>query len=67
MEFPKPLMTIKELGELGFSEKLMREIALKQGYPLAIREKASRTSAIKIDTAELTKYLRITSKVMERR
>lgn len=67
MRFCKPMMTISELTEMGFSEKQLRKIAQVQGFPVAIREGIGKTAAIKFDTEELYAYLKRTSKMVERR
>ena len=67
MEFPKQLMTITELEQMGFSERQLRQIAGTVGYPVAIREGFGKTAPIKFDTEELHAYLKRTSKIMERR
>lgn len=66
MEYPKALMTIKELQALGFSPKRLRAIASEEKYPLIVRESISKTAPYKFDTYELEKYLRRTSKMAER-
>lgn len=65
MDYPKALMTIKELVKMGFSEKSLREIASSVGYPVAIRENLKLTSPIKFDVMELDKYLKRTTKFQE--
>lgn len=67
MTFEKPLMTVTELERMGFSRKLLLEIAAKQGFPIAIRENLGKTAAIKFDTEELYSYLKRTSRMKERR
>lgn len=57
MAFPKTFMTIKELAELGLSEKILRKMFHKYGYPLAFRESQSKTAPIKFNTLELGKVL----------
>lgn len=64
MSYPKPIMTISELTELGYSSKVLRQIFVSVGYPVAFKEKNSKTAAIKFNVAELDKYLK---KINERR
>lgn len=66
MEYPKALMTIRELQAMGFSPKRLRAIAAEEKYPLVVRECIAKTSPIKFDTHELDKYLKRTTKMTER-
>lgn len=67
MEYPKALMTIKELVKMGFSETCLRDIACTVGYPVAVRESLKQTAPIKFDVVELDKYLKRITKLQEGR
>ena len=58
MSYPKPIMTIRELVELGYSEKALRDIFYSVGYPVAFKEVNTKTSPIKFNTEQLEKHLR---------
>lgn len=64
MNYPKPIMTIGELTEMGFSEKMLRKVFTSKGYPYAFKETGTRTCPIKFNTELLDKYL---SQINERR
>lgn len=55
--FPKPIMTLKELEDLGYSVPVLRKMYHDVGYPLAFKE-GGLTSTIKFNTDELDKHLR---------
>lgn len=56
MTLEKKLMTIKELVAVGFSEKALRAIYEREGWPIAFKEGGA-TSQIKFDTEELLKHI----------
>ncbi len=58
-------MTIKEIEQMGFSGKQVRNIAISEGFPIAVRE-GGQTSAIKIDTEEFYKFIKRKSLMYER-
>lgn len=64
MKFPKPIMSITELTEMGFSRDVLQKMFYKYGYPLAFKETGTRTCPIKFDTALLDKQI---MKLNERR
>lgn len=59
MNFPKEVMSVAELKNMGFGPEWLRDVAAKEGYPLAIRLTPGRPkSKILIDTRELSNYLK---------
>lgn len=56
MIFPKPLMSVRELVNFGFSENYLLNIYRVKGYPIAFKE-GGNTGAIKFVTRELDKYI----------
>jgi len=64
MKFPKPVMSINELTEMGFSRDALNNMYLKFGFPLAFKETGTRTCPIKFDTELLNKQI---GKINERR
>lgn len=59
MNYPKKLMTINELVEIGYSAKVLRGLYQKSGYPLAFKETGTRTCPIKFDTELLDRQMRL--------
>ena len=64
MPYSKPIMTITELVQMGFSGYELRKIYHKVGFPVAFREGNGRTSPIKFNTELLDKHFK---KINERR
>lgn len=55
MEYPKPLMKTKEMRELGFSDRQLRQAAMHPlSYKYLIKTPAGKR--FKWDTAEFEKY-----------
>lgn len=56
MEYPKKIMTIKELKELGWHEPDLRAIYRMRNQKIAWKMKPTPHSTILFDTDELEKY-----------
>lgn len=57
MEFPKPIMTISELAEMGFNKTKLRELARSRGQKCCFTMSNKKGSKIYIDTQKLEKEL----------
>lgn len=57
MKYPRPLMTVSELCEMGFSRTQLRELARSRGQKCCFRMSAKYGSKILIDTEKLEKEL----------
>lgn len=55
--YPKRIMTITELVEMGYSKRMLRDMYHLKGYPYAFKETKTKTCPIKVNTAYLDKYL----------
>ena len=59
MKYPKAVMTISELTEMGFTRYELMDIYRSRNQKVARKiGKGGRTSTIKFDTEELDKYLK---------
>lgn len=56
MKYPKEVMTMKELIEMGFSEKELFEIYRKRNNGIAWKSGKSENSKILFSTQDLEKY-----------
>lgn len=56
MEYPKKVMNIKELVELGFPDEYLRTIFRRRNQKIAWKMSPGRNSTILFDTDELEKY-----------
>lgn len=64
MDFPKKLMKMQELYQLGFSEHLLRFAARES--PMAFKaDPAAKNSALLFDTDELSKWMRRKTKATQ--
>lgn len=55
MEYPKPLMTISELAEMGYARRTLEHWVNKPGFP-SRKTGNGKTSTWKIDTQEFEKW-----------
>lgn len=55
MQYPKPIMTIQELKELGFTDGYLRQMAHRRGQKYATRQSQSKKSTILFDTEKFEK------------
>lgn len=57
MVFPKPIMSISELAQMGFSKTQLRELAKSRGQKCCFTRSNKPGSKIFIDTQKLEKEL----------